>query len=116
VDPACNLPGHASVGCIGHESYHGPVMPKVRLRLEMPAPEPESPTEGDRVYRPNHYARHKVEPVFFIGENRLDFLVGNVVKYVLRFDAKNGIEDLEKAKRYLEMLIKREKGDKGWSL
>lgn len=70
---------------------------------------------GDAVYRPNHYARYKVEPIYFLGENRVDFLVGNVIKYLLRFDAKNGAEDLAKAKRYLEMLTKREAGDPKWA-
>lgn len=69
----------------------------------------------DAVVKPRHYFRWKIEPVRFIGENRLDFLVGNIVKYVLRYDAKNGIEDLEKAQRYLDMLIKRTKGDPKWS-
>lgn len=101
--------------------YHGltpnPELPRIRRRLQMPGPEEVQETPaGDRVYRPDHYARWKIEPVRFIGENRLDFLVGNVIKYVLRFDAKNGIEDLEKAQRYLDMLKKREQGDKGWSL
>lgn len=32
------------------------------------------------------------------------FLVGNVIKYVSRYDMKNGIEDLEKAKKYIDML------------
>jgi len=34
------------------------------------------------------------------------FLKGNVMKYVWRFDRKNGVEDLEKAKVYLDWLIK----------
>jgi len=34
------------------------------------------------------------------------FYAGNVLKYVLRYDNKNGLEDLQKAKVYLEELIK----------
>ena len=30
---------------------------------------------------------------------------GNVVKYILRFQKKNGIEDLKKARKYLDWLI-----------
>jgi hypothetical protein len=37
------------------------------------------------------------------------FLKGNVMKYVWRFDRKNGVEDLEKAKVYLEWLIDEQK-------
>jgi hypothetical protein len=35
------------------------------------------------------------------------FLVGQVVKYVARYNEKNGLEDLKKAKWYLDMLITR---------
>lgn len=33
------------------------------------------------------------------------FLTGNVIKYVARYQSKNGIEDLKKAKHYMEKLI-----------
>lgn len=59
---------------------------------------------------PDHYARFKIEPIDFIEKNNLGFSAGNVVKYVCRYDAKNGIEDLKKAKRYLEFLIAKEEG------
>lgn len=65
--------------------------------------------EPDMVHQPNHYARYVIEPVTFIGANKLPFDVGNVIKYVCRYDAKNGIEDLEKAKRYVEIVIERVK-------
>jgi Protein of unknwon function (DUF3310) len=68
----------------------------------------------DAVVLPNHYARFKIEPVAFICENKLDFFQGNVVKYVCRHDAKNGIEDLKKAKRYIEMYIKYLQDDPDW--
>lgn len=59
---------------------------------------------------PHHYSRHAIEPIDFIELNGLGFAAGNVVKYVCRYDAKNGLEDLMKAKRYLEFLINKEKG------
>lgn len=59
----------------------------------------------------SHYTQHKIQPVVFIGENKLDFLAGNVVKYVSRYNMKNGVEDLEKARHYLDMLIQRENGE-----
>ena len=61
----------------------------------------------DMVVQPNHYARYTIEPATFIAANKLPFDVGNVVKYVLRYDAKNGREDLKKASRYIEMIIER---------
>jgi len=70
---------------------------------------------SDAVFRPSHYARWAVEPITFITANKLDFLTGNVIKYVMRHDAKNGLEDLRKAARYLEILIedteRRERGE-----
>ena len=62
------------------------------------------PVEND-VFRPPHYARFVIEPVTFINANRLGFNVGNVVKYVCRHDAKGGLEDLLKARRYIDIQI-----------
>jgi hypothetical protein len=36
------------------------------------------------------------------------YLAGNVIKYVVRFRDKNGIEDLKKARHYLDKLIETE--------
>lgn len=69
---------------------------------------------ADNVVLPKHYARFKIEPIRFICENGLNFFQGNIVKYVLRHDAKNGLEDLKKAKRYLDMFIKFQQGDENW--
>jgi hypothetical protein len=57
------------------------------------------------VVQPSHYSRFTIEPITFINANSLSYNVGNVVKYVCRYDAKNGIEDLEKAKRYIDIQI-----------
>lgn len=62
----------------------------------------------DNPISPNHYARFKIQPLDFIMANGLGFCVGNVIKYVCRFDAKNGLEDLKKARSYLDRLIKAE--------
>lgn len=62
--------------------------------------------EGDRVYRPSHYAKYKaMEPITFLILNNIPYAEGNVIKYVLRWRDKNGIEDLKKAMRYLEVMI-----------
>lgn len=37
------------------------------------------------------------------------FNIGNVIKYVIRHDKKNGVEDLEKAKEYIDIQIAIEK-------
>ena len=57
----------------------------------------------DRI-NPDHYAG-TIQPIDFIMASKLDFCEGNVVKYVSRWKDKNGLEDLMKAKQYLEFLI-----------
>lgn len=55
---------------------------------------------------PKHYRQGKIEPWDFIISQKMGFLEGNIVKYITRYKAKNGLEDLLKAKTYLERLIK----------
>ncbi len=52
-----------------------------------------------------HYKDAAIQPIQFIFANKIGFAEGNVIKYVYRYSAKNGIEDLQKAKHYLELLI-----------
>jgi len=60
---------------------------------------------NDIVNSPNHYTQGGIEPIDYILANDLDFLEGNVVKYVTRHKFKNGLEDLKKAEYYLKALI-----------
>ena len=60
----------------------------------------------DFIKTPKHYARYAIEPKEFILANGLDFPTGNVIKYVVRHQYKNGKQDLEKAKEYIDWLIK----------
>lgn len=60
----------------------------------------------DLVQRPRHYNMGKIEVCDFIVDQNLDFLEGNVVKYVTRYKHKFGLTDLQKAKWYLNKLIK----------
>lgn len=62
--------------------------------------------ENDNVNRPPHYCYAKYEVIEVIEAFELNFHLGNVLKYVLRHKHKNGIEDLKKAKWYLERYIK----------
>ena len=52
-----------------------------------------------------HYSRLSIEPIQFIEANGLGYSEGNVVKYISRWKNKNGLEDLNKAKWYVERLI-----------
>lgn len=57
----------------------------------------------------DHYERYSIQPIDFIEANDLGYHRGNIIKYLLRFDAKNGVEDLEKALWYLKRLIQQTK-------
>ena len=67
----------------------------------------------EAVNHPKHYAEgRKYEPINVIQDWKLDFCLGNVVKYVSRAGRKdNALEDLEKAKFYLEHKIKELRGE-----
>jgi len=65
--------------------------------------------EKEEVTNPKHYNELKSEPLDYIIANELDFLEGNIVKYVSRYTYKGGVNDLLKARTYLEKLIEREK-------
>jgi hypothetical protein len=76
--------------------------------------------EDDKVYRPNHYAKWKVEPITYIMENDMSFWRGNIIKYASRAGSKaydgmdlveSEITDLEKVRRYAEMRINQLRGE-----
>ena len=56
----------------------------------------------------NHYKSFKIQPIEFITINGLGYIAGNIIKYVCRYKSKNGIEDLRKARHYIDMLIESE--------
>ena len=60
----------------------------------------------DVVKKPKGYNQGNIEVWDFIIDQKLDYLEGNIVKYVCRYKHKNGLEDLNKAKAYLDKLIK----------
>ena len=53
----------------------------------------------------NHYKDYKIQPVEFIMKNNLNYCQANAIKYITRYKDKNGIEDLNKAKHYIDLLI-----------
>ena len=53
---------------------------------------------------PDHYKQGKIEVIEFILDQKFNYLEGNVVKYLSRYKFKNGIEDLNKARWYLDLL------------
>jgi hypothetical protein len=53
----------------------------------------------------NHYKKYKIQPIEFIVKNNIGFCEANIIKYVLRFKEKGGVNDLLKAQHYIELLI-----------
>jgi len=59
----------------------------------------------DPVEAPAHYCQHKTTTAQLVVDWKLDFFLGNVLKYIERHQLKAGLEDLKKARNYLEMEI-----------
>lgn len=51
----------------------------------------------------SHY-QMAIQPIEFIVKNSIDFCEGNAIKYICRHQNKNGIQDIDKAIHYLELL------------
>lgn len=77
--------------------------------------------EFDPVTRPSHYADTKIECIDYILDKGFDFPLGNAVKYITRAgkkhsdgltDTEKAIQDLEKAKVYIDFEIAHLKGER----
>ena len=62
----------------------------------------------DNIKDPKHSSRWKIEPVQFMMENEIPYAEGNVIKYIMRWRYKGGLEDLHKAQEYINLLIENE--------
>jgi arsenate reductase-like glutaredoxin family protein len=63
----------------------------------------------------SHYKKYAIEPWKFIRENNLNPFQANIIRYGVRYEDKNGIEDLEKIIHYCEMeieILKKKKKNK----
>lgn len=80
---------------------------KVRLVSEIEdSSDTENPTIVEESNNPQHYGGDwRTDD--FIAEMELPFREGNIVKYVVRHKKKNGLEDLKKARNYLNRLIEK---------
>jgi hypothetical protein len=62
----------------------------------------------DIIKKPPHYNQGGIEPIDYIVANKLSYCEGNVVKYISRWKFKGGVEDLKKAKQYIDFIIDKE--------
>ena len=62
------------------------------------------------VHRPPHYNQGGMEAIDYIkqqlGDGIVDYCEGNVLKYLHRWRFKNGVQDLKKARWYLNKMVK----------
>ena len=56
----------------------------------------------------SHYKNMVIQPSEFINKNKLQFAEGNAIKYICRHANKGEVQDLEKAKHYIDMIIERD--------
>lgn len=62
----------------------------------------------DRQEGGTHYKDMPIQPFQYIHANGIPFAEGCVIKYVSRWRAKNGLDDLKKARHFLDLLIEAE--------
>ena len=60
----------------------------------------------------SHYQNMVMQPSEFINKNKLPFAEGSAIKYICRHSKKGGVEDIDKAIHYLEMIKQRDYGTK----
>ena len=88
---------------VGGIIAHGPSTIKEPMSI------PKDAAKVDNVNRPKHYLKGGLECIQVIKaeltpEQHKGYLYGNIVKYLWRWQDKNGLEDLRKAAKYLEWL------------
>lgn len=69
-------------------------------------------SKDDSVNHPSHYTQGNIETIEYIEDKLTDeqlegYFAGNIIKYISRYKYKNGIEDLKKARWYLDRMIKK---------
>ena len=63
--------------------------------------------EKDNI-NPDHYGNSGIDVIDFCQANNLDFMQGNVIKYITRYRKKNGLEDVRKAVEYINRILANE--------
>lgn len=53
----------------------------------------------------SHYTDLKLQPIELIVKANLSFIQGNIIKYITRYERKNGLIDLKKCIHYAELAI-----------
>ena len=87
---------------------HGEYMAR-RMKEEQAKIQSDNIEMEDMVNHPIHYNKAGIETIDAIEAVTTDgfkyYLQGNILKYIWRYEYKNGVEDLKKARWYLDKLI-----------
>lgn len=67
-----------------------------------------TPRALDRQEGGHHYKDLAIQPVEYIHRNCIGFCEGSAIKYLTRWRAKGGVEDLKKARHFIDLLIEME--------
>lgn len=59
----------------------------------------------------DHYKGMAIQPVEYIHANGIGFMEGCAIKYLSRWRAKGGVQDLKKARHFIDMLIQLEQAE-----
>lgn len=106
-DAIMNSEGRKFLVCLGNPKYLGEWDRAQDIEEYMGI----SDEDDDNVNHPSHYISNGIESIDVIEAFTMDlfgieaFCTGNVIKYILRWKHKNGIEDLKKAKWYIDRII-----------
>ncbi|WAW09995.1 DUF3310 domain-containing protein [Oxalobacter vibrioformis] len=96
--------GKNSVLHVAELTKEDPALAKYVAELTERVPEDkEAPLETQ--VGGEHYKHFPIQPVEYIEKNGLGFCEGNAIKYLTRWQRKGGLQDLEKAKHNIEILI-----------
>ena len=61
----------------------------------------------------SHYKTMSIQPVEYMMANAIPFMEGCVIKYMTRWRSKGGLEDLRKARHFIDLLIENEEKPNG---
>lgn len=82
------------------------------LPKECKADQKEEAKKHDAVNHPSHYTQGRIECIDALESATINkrgieaVCTANIIKYLWRYESKNGIEDVKKAQWYLQKLIK----------
>ena len=58
----------------------------------------------------SHYKQFQIQPAEFCYKNNIPYLEATAIKYLCRWKDKGGVEDLQKAKHFIDLLIEFQNG------